>query len=100
VLLTAGLADLADLRLGIGDEEGGAAYDDGGCIFQGGVLCCRFYLIDFLLSKPRIARYLFDRFRTKENLRTVLQVPSLKSRWSCLSAAFPSKSCCSTCVHQ
>lgn len=33
-----------------------------------------FYLIDFLLSKPRIARYLFDRFRQKENLRTVLQV--------------------------
>lgn len=32
-----------------------------------------FYLIDFLLSQPRIARYLFDRFRTKENLRTILK---------------------------
>lgn len=50
-------------------------------------LCCRFYLIDFLLSKPRIARYLFDRFRTKENLRTVLQVLTLKSRFQCLSTA-------------
>lgn len=33
-----------------------------------------FLLIDFLLSKPKIARYLFDRFRRKENLRTVLEV--------------------------
>ncbi len=33
-----------------------------------------FWAIDFLLSKPRIARYLFDRFRSKDNLRTVLKV--------------------------
>ena len=33
-----------------------------------------FLLIDLLLSRPRIARALFDRFRTRDNLRTVLQV--------------------------
>lgn len=32
-----------------------------------------FWLIDFLLSKPPIARFLFDRFRTRENLRSILK---------------------------
>mmetsp|Transcript_19055 Transcript_19055/g.57578 ORF Transcript_19055/g.57578 Transcript_19055/m.57578 type:complete len:408 (+) Transcript_19055:291-1514(+) len=31
-----------------------------------------FWLIDFLLNQPPVARYLFDRFRTRENLRQVL----------------------------
>ncbi|GAB4824123.1 hypothetical protein N2152v2_011169 [Parachlorella kessleri] len=31
-----------------------------------------FLLIDYLLAQPRIARYLFDRFRTPENIRQVL----------------------------
>ena len=34
-----------------------------------------FQLIDFLLSRQRIARFLFDNFRTKDNLKKVLQVP-------------------------
>ena len=33
-----------------------------------------FRLIDFLLSRQRIARYLFDNFRTKDNLKNVLKV--------------------------
>ncbi len=33
-----------------------------------------FRLIDFLLSRQRVARYLFNNFRTKDNLRKVLQV--------------------------
>lgn len=33
-----------------------------------------FMLIDFLLSRQRIARWLFDSFRTKDNLRKVLGV--------------------------
>ena len=33
-----------------------------------------FMLIDFLLSRQRIARYLFDNFRTKDNLKNVLRV--------------------------
>lgn len=33
-----------------------------------------FRLIDFLLSRQRIARFLFDNFRTKDNLKKVLQV--------------------------
>jgi hypothetical protein len=33
-----------------------------------------FLLIDFLLSRQRIARWLFDGFRTKENLRKALLV--------------------------
>ncbi len=33
-----------------------------------------FRLIDFLLSRERIARYLFDNFRTKDNLKNVLKV--------------------------
>ncbi|CAL5229041.1 g12290 [Coccomyxa viridis] len=32
-----------------------------------------FRLIDFLLSRQRVARYLFNNFRTKDNLRKVLQ---------------------------
>lgn len=31
-----------------------------------------FLLIDFLLKKPKIARYIFDNVRTKENLRKAL----------------------------
>lgn len=33
-----------------------------------------FQLIDYLLSRQRIARFLFDNFRTKDNLKKVLQV--------------------------
>jgi hypothetical protein len=33
-----------------------------------------FLLIDFLLSQPPVARYLFDRFRNPENVRQVLMV--------------------------
>ena len=33
-----------------------------------------FQLIDFLLSRQRVARFLFDNFRTKDNLKKVLQV--------------------------
>ncbi len=33
-----------------------------------------FLLVDFLLSRQRIARWLFDGFRTKENLRKALMV--------------------------
>ena len=33
-----------------------------------------FLLIDFLLSRQRVARYLFDSFRTKDNLKNVLKV--------------------------
>ena len=33
-----------------------------------------FMLIDFLLSRQRIARYLFDNFRTRDNLKNVLRV--------------------------
>lgn len=40
-----------------------------------------FRLIDFLLSRERIARYLFDNFRTKDNLKNVLKV--------CFSALLP-----------
>lgn len=36
-----------------------------------------FLLIDWLLSQPTIARYLFDRFRTPDNVRQVLQVRSV-----------------------
>ena len=36
-----------------------------------------FMLIDFLLSRQRIARYLFDNFRTKDNLKNVLRVRPL-----------------------
>lgn len=36
-----------------------------------------FMLIDFLLSRQRIARYLFDNFRTKDNLKSVLSVRPL-----------------------
>ena len=32
-----------------------------------------FRAIDFLLSRQRIARYLFNNFRTKDNLKRVLQ---------------------------
>jgi len=35
-----------------------------------------FLLVDALLARPKVARYLFDRFRTRENLRTVLQARS------------------------
>ena len=38
-----------------------------------------FQLIDFLLSRQRIARFLFDNFRTKDNLKKVLQVPQHSS---------------------
>ena len=33
-----------------------------------------FRLIDFLLSRQRVARFLFNNFRTKDNLKKVLQV--------------------------
>lgn len=33
-----------------------------------------FWLIDFLLKQPSIARALFDKFRNRENIRQVLQV--------------------------
>lgn len=33
-----------------------------------------FLLIDWLLSQPRVARYLFDKFRSPDNVRQVLQV--------------------------
>ena len=33
-----------------------------------------FLLIDALLARPTVARYLFDRFRTPETLRAVLLV--------------------------
>lgn len=33
-----------------------------------------FQLIDFLLSRQRVARFLFNNFRTKDNLKKVLQV--------------------------
>lgn len=33
-----------------------------------------FLFIDFLLNQPRVAQYLFDRFRTPDNIRQVLQV--------------------------
>ena len=33
-----------------------------------------FQLIDLLLSRQRIARFLFDNFRTRDNLKKVLQV--------------------------
>ena len=36
-----------------------------------------FMLIDFLLSRQRIARYLFDNFRTKDNLKNVLRVRAM-----------------------
>jgi hypothetical protein len=36
-----------------------------------------FQLIDFLLARERIARYLFENFRTKDNIRKVLQVSLL-----------------------
>ena len=35
-----------------------------------------FLLVDALLARPKVARYLFDRFRTRDNLRTVLKVLS------------------------
>ena len=38
-----------------------------------------FLLVDVLLARPKVARYLFDRFRTRENLRTVLMVRSMPS---------------------
>ena len=38
-----------------------------------------FQLIDFLLSRQRIARFLFNNFRTKDNLKKVLQVTALAS---------------------
>ena len=33
-----------------------------------------FLLIDALLARPKVARYLFDRFRTPDTLRSVLLV--------------------------
>jgi hypothetical protein len=33
-----------------------------------------FMLVDWLLSRQRIARYLFDSFRQPDNLKKVLQV--------------------------
>lgn len=33
-----------------------------------------FMLIDFLLQTPPVARFLFDKFRTRDNISSVLQV--------------------------
>ena len=38
-----------------------------------------FLFVDALLARPKVARYLFDRFRTRDNLRTVLQVRLMTS---------------------
>ncbi len=43
-----------------------------------------FRLIDFLLSRQRVARYLFNNFRTKDNLRKVLQVAVCAKTTMCM----------------
>ena len=44
-----------------------------------------FLLIDILLSRQRIARYLFDRFRSPDNLRKVLSVSAALTACSQMS---------------
>ena len=38
-------------------------------------------LVDFLLSRQRIARYLFDSFRQPANLKKVLQARAIPAFW-------------------
>ena len=46
-----------------------------------------FRLIDFLLSRQRVARFLFNNFRTKDNLRKVLQVAACATFTVCMLLA-------------
>ena len=43
-----------------------------------------FRLIDILLSRQRIARFLFKNFRTKDNLKKVLQVTAFATFMICM----------------
>ncbi|KAH7286697.1 hypothetical protein KP509_32G018600 [Ceratopteris richardii] len=41
-----------------------------------------FILIEYLLQKPRVANFLFDRFRRKENIRSILEQQAYRNKAS------------------